>query len=412
MFDNLRANLRKRRRRKSMRPRHGSARRRSKRWTLKLTPPVKIGALAVLALGIIAVVVFVFIKPFGDGKNKKDEVVEVTATPTPTTAPLASADMSEDASELVMQYKSINDPYMNGSEVVFTTDPESSAMLSKVGIYDIETGQTTLVDKIEKKNFSLFEPKINDDFIVYLDCKSEYGGAVCCYDRAKEEVFVMREYMYGKPQVALVGNYALWMQQTGPNTDKLYMFDLTNREHTVIEVFVPMVYVSAADMCEDAIVFVQPYRQTEVDGYGTSSLTENEMCIIPMNEGGDNERVVYYPGMFIYEPKISGDYIVFLNGTGDEKSRLMMCHKEGDTYSEPEEIDVGVLNYDVGDGYVAYTLDDVVYIYYFEDGSSGRLSAETTRARLASANGKGVIWYDVTGGLDTESDVIMSITVP
>ena len=71
-----------------------------------------------------------------------------------------------------------------------------------------------------------------------------------------------------------------------------------------------------------------------------------------------------------------------------------------------------MLNYDVGDGYVVYTLDDVVYIYYFEDGSTGRLSAETTRARLASANGKGVVWYDVTGGLDTETDVIMSIVVP
>ena len=395
-----------------MRPRHGSTRRMSHRRTLRLTPTVKIAALAVVALGIIAVVVFVFIKPFS-GKDSEDVTADVSATPTPTVAPLAQPDMSAGVSELLMKHNSINDPYMSGNEVVFTTDPESSAMLSKVAVYDIEADQTTLIEKIEKKNFSLFEPKINDDFIVYLDCKSEYGGAVCGYDREKDEMFVMREYMFGKPQVSLVGNYALWLQQTGKNSDKLYLFDLTNRENTVIEVFTnPMVYISAADMCEEALVFVQPYRQTEVVGYGTSSSTENEMCIISLTESGDNARKVYYPGMFIYEPKIDGDYLVFLDGTGDEDSRLMLCHKEGETYSVPEEIAVGVLNYDVGDGYVVYTLDDVVYIYYFEDGSTGRLSAETTRARLASANGKGVVWYDVTGGLDTETDVIMSIVVP
>ena len=195
----------------------------------------------------------------------------------------------------------------------------------------LRADQTTLIEKIEKKNFSLFEPKINDDFIVYLDCKSEYGGAVCGYDREKDEMFVMREYMFGKPQVSLVGNYALWLQQTGKNSDKLYLFDLTNRENTVIEVFTnPMVYISAADMCEEALVFVQPYRQTEVVGYGTSSSTENEMCIISLTESGDNARKVYYPGMFIYEPKIDGDYLVFLDGTGDEDSRLMLCHKEGE----------------------------------------------------------------------------------
>ena len=113
-----------------MRPRHGSTRRMSHRRTLRLTPTVKIAALAVVALGIIAVVVFVFIKPFS-GKDSEDVTADVSATPTPTVAPLAQPDMSAGVSELLMKHNSINDPYMSGNEVVFTTDPESSAMLSK-----------------------------------------------------------------------------------------------------------------------------------------------------------------------------------------------------------------------------------------------------------------------------------------
>ena len=50
----------------------------------------------------------------------------------------------------------------------------------------------------------------------------------------------------------------------------------------------------------------------------------------------------------------------------------------------------------MGDGYVAYTKDDFVYAYYFADGSSGRVSAESTRSLLSSATGKDIVWYDIT----------------
>jgi len=49
-------------------------------------------------------------------------------------------------------------------------------------------------------------------------------------------------------------------------------------------------------------------------------------------------------------------------------------------------------------------------IYYFKDGSTGRLSKDGTKGILASANGKDVVWYDVT---DIESaSVIIHLQVP
>ena len=63
-------------------------------------------------------------------------------------------------------------------------------------ITDLNSQQTETIAGISIKYASLFEPKINDKYIVYLDCKDEYGGAVCGYDRAAGESFVMREYLY------------------------------------------------------------------------------------------------------------------------------------------------------------------------------------------------------------------------
>jgi hypothetical protein len=90
----------------------------------------------------------------------------------------------------------------------------------------------------------------------------------------------------------------------------------------------------------------------------------------------------------------------------------MMCKKSGDSYSTPVEIATDVLNYDVGDGYVVYTLDQTIYIYYFSDGSTCSISSKSPNAILCSANGNEVVWYDVSDGLDSSTNVIMHITVP
>jgi hypothetical protein len=90
----------------------------------------------------------------------------------------------------------------------------------------------------------------------------------------------------------------------------------------------------------------------------------------------------------------------------------MLCKKQGDTYSKPQEIEEGVLNYCVGDGFVTYTKDEAVYIYYFADGSVGRLSSESTRAMLSSASGKDVVWYDITDGFGEAANIIKHLTVP
>lgn len=379
-----------------------------------LGPVLKIGGLFVAVAALVLLVIFVVVPLFGGSQTTAEPSDAEISTPAPTAKPIANAIMADDAEELVIEYNSINDPYICGNEVVFSTGNalQVSPELTTIAIYDMDTQQTAEVSGITKRNISLFEPKINQDYIVYLDSKTEYGGAVCGYDRNKEEMFVMREYLYGKPKVTLVGEYALWMQQTQNATDKLYLYHLPTKESTAIEVFVNTPFsVSTPHMSDEAIVYVQPVGESQVLD-GSSASLDAEVCVMPLKDKGDQERILFSPGTYVYGPMIDGDNIVFLDGNRNDTSRLMLCTKSGDTYSSPVEIANGILNFDVGDGFVSYTKDEAVYIYYFKDGSSARISSETTRALLSSANGKEVVWYDVTDGLANAANVIMHIQVP
>ncbi len=400
------------RRRRSRRLSRGRVGRRSRLRINNLMPLLKIAGLVVLGLGLIAVIIFVIIPLFGGEADKP--IVEVSETPTVKATPIANDNMFENVEELAIAEKSINDPYIYGNEVIYTTGDkdEIAPEINTIAIYNTETQDITYVPGIEKQHNSLFEPKINDNFIVYLDCKSEYGGAVCGYDRSSGTQFVMREYLYGKPRVTLAGNYALWMQQTASDWDKLYLYDLTTKMCTTREIFVGTPFsVSAPFLSEDYIIYVQPEGENKVLKNSSSS-TKAELCIIPLVENGDMQSIYHCPGTYVYFPMISGDDIVYIDTNRDENSRLLHIKKDGDTFTEPEEIAQGILNYYIGDGFVAYTKDDAIYIYYFKDGSSARISSETTRAILASANGKDIVWYDITDGFNDVPDIVMHLNVP
>jgi hypothetical protein len=379
-------------------------------------PILLFGGIGVGAVALILVIIFVIVPAFGGGKGQ--EVAESTPSPTltPTSTPIAKPDMSDAAEELAIDYKSINDPYVYGKEVIFSTGDklESSPDLDRLAIFNMETGTAEEVTGVQKKYSSLLEPKLNESYIIYLDCKSEYGGAIRGVDRVSGEVFTIREYLWGMPIVSLSGQYALWMQQTSKGTDRLYVYDLASRETAEIETIVNnYLSYSSAYIGDDAIVYVQPEDEDRVISQdGSAQSTNAEIVVIPLIEGGDQQAVRFMPGMFAYNPLAWGDYVIFLDGTGGPGTNLMMCKRSGDTYTTPKKIATDVLNYDVGNGYLVYTLDQAIYIYYFTDESTGRLSSDATDAILGSANGSEVVWYDITEGLKSTPHVLMHITVP
>ena len=226
MFDSIRRSRRRRNMsRRSSRIRHKRPRR------LDFVPILKIAGLVAAVAGLACLIIFLivpWIKGDTVGKTEPSPTPGTTVQATPEPTPIAQEDMSEQAVILEIEYKSINDPFVYGSEVVFTTGNrlESAPDVNTIAVYNLETKTTAEMPGIELKYTSLFEPKMNDKYIVYLDCKSQYGGNVCGYDRQTGEMFVMREYLYGKPKVSLMGEYAVWMQETGQARDILYLYHL------------------------------------------------------------------------------------------------------------------------------------------------------------------------------------------
>ena len=359
-------------------------------------PLIKIGGIAVGAIALVLIIIFVIV-PLFSGGAKPVETETPEATPTPIATPMARANMVDLDKELATQKQSINDPYIFGQEAIFSTGKtnETSPDIDTLALYNLDTMETVEIGGVTRKYATLFEPKMNDKYIVYLDCKDEFGGAVCGIDRATGTSFVMREYVYGKPKVSLSGEYALWLQQVTKGTDRLFLYHLPTRETVEIEIFVNTPFaLSAPHMSDSAIVYAQPKQESALL-VGSSNTAEAEICVIPLAQGGDKQRVLFTPGVNVTDPKISGDSIVFVDSYADV-NKLYVCNKQGDTYSAPTVIAENVVNYDVGDGYVVYTKDEAVFIYYFKDLSTGRLTDESKRVLLSSACGKNVAWYDIT----------------
>lgn len=399
MFGRIRSKLRKIRRRRAMRTGRSRSRRSSTRFRAsKIGPIVRIAGILLFTAGLITVFILVIVPLFGSGTDNSNPTLASTV-PAPSQKPIAREDMTDLAKELGILHKSINDPYSFETEVVFSTGNQlqASPTLDSIAIFDIQTQDTQVVEGIAKKYDYLFEPKINSKYIVYLDCKDEYGGAVCCFDRQSSKSFVMREYLYGKPKVSIFGDYALWSQQTAKTKDRLYLYHLPTQESVEIEIFDNTFFsTSAPFMSDNAIVYVQPFGESQVLD-GSSASLEPEICVVPLREGGDAQKILFCPDVEnVYDPMISGTNVVFVDTNRDCDGRLMLCTRSGETYSEPKVIAEGIVNYFVGDGFVTYTKEETIFIYYFKDGSSGRLSSDSTRALLASANGKNVVWYDIT----------------
>ena len=73
-------------------------------------------------------------------------------------------------------------------------------------------------------------------------------------------------------------------------------------------------------MSEDALVYVEPAGESQILE-GTAASAEPEICVMPLKDNGDQERILYQPGTsVVYDPMIAGDYIIFLDNYGDQKA--------------------------------------------------------------------------------------------
>ncbi len=297
-------------------------------------------------------------------------------------------------------YKTKNDPYISGNKIIFTTrvDKEDKLYrLDAVGVFNIETQEAQMLPNVEKKYDNLLSPLLSGNTAVWIDSMANGGGRIVGYDLLTNKQFVIKEYGYAMPQLSLDGDILTFMQWAGDTRQRLYAYNVATREAVTIRLFDTEVGNSAADVSDTDMVWSE-YKSDA--GKKSAALKR-----IVFSEGS-SQFENYDIGDDVYEPKTNGKDIVFAT-THDITSGDLMLSTGG---SEPVKIAENVLNYDVGDNFVAYTKNDTVYVSFTDQQKTVAVTSEIAKTLLVGVDGNALVYYDITDGILTD-EVVMYVTI-
>ncbi len=350
-----------------------------------------LAGVAVLALIVIFVVIPLF---SGSGAQKIENAPNAFEDPLEgDTVKQQENDLSGLQNEAVIAYNTINNAYMDGDEIVFSSASVKNGLpvYNKLVVYNAVQKKSTEITNIRVKYENIIWCKINANYIVWLDSSSKGGGRIMMYDRADKKSYLIKEYAYALPQISMNGDYIAFMQQAGDKLDRLYLFNLKTRESVAVKVYSNLPSMTGAvHMSEGGITYSVPYIENDV-----------QKCKIYVQPIDGSPEKVYDVGRYAYSPKMDGDYIAFLSSASGPP-RDIYLFENGDT---PKKIESDVVDFDMGKGFLAYTKENNIYIYVFANGQKYRLNTGISRGMLASVSGNRVCWYDVTGGT-SDVDVV------
>jgi len=414
IFQRIQRYFKRKRMRKSLRVRAYAGKRGvSRMHASPLLPIIKI----VVAVVIIAAAGFSIYKwgiPFiktAFTEAEPEPTPTPIATPTPAPATYAKADMSDLETEIMIPHWFISDPYYYGGKIVYTSgqiEATAPPAVLNVLIYDIASDSFERVETPARLNerTNYFEAQMNEHWIVWLETVIKGGGRIMAYDKVTKETFVLREYIYGMPKVQLSGDYCIFNVTTSSRSDKLYLYNLEAEDSVMLRSYAysdESFSISRPSICEDEMIWIDSYDEVE---------DVTTLKAYKLQDGIAFEQSPYTINSYVFDPVTNGEVIAFLNTQRSLDGDLMVSVGGG----EPVVVATGVLNFSLGDHFIAYTKDEAVYVYYWEDGSTGRLSNSNSKALLASVTEDVVLWYDITDGIIGEKqkdrDVIKMATVP
>ncbi len=427
IFQRIGQYFRRKRMKKSLRMRGYAGKRSvSKVYSSPMIPIVKVVAVILVIAGV-GFAVYHWGVPYAKTLFAEDAAAPTPtpiATPTPPPATYAKADMSDLETEVMIPHWFIADPYYYNGKIIYTSGDEAATApnaINHVIIFDIGSSSYTIVETPprlvgdsgaadEPAGNNLFGAKMNETWIVWIesDYNNKGGGRIMAYDRSTNTSFVLREYLYGMPKLFLSGDYCLFNISTGSKSDKIYLYDLANQEVVMLRSYdysKEPFSISTPSICESEIIWVDAMAEDT----GTTQTTIKSLKI---KEDLSFENEPYVFDTYVFDPVTNGEAIAFLN-TQRSLSGDLMVSVGG---NEPVVVATGVLNFDLGDHFVAYTKDQAIYVYYWADGSTGRLSNSNSQAILASVTGNVVLWYDITDGIigaaEKNRDVLKMAEVP
>ncbi len=288
------------------------------------------------------------------------------------------------------QFKLKNEPFMDDLKIVFTTQNEKKSVteLDALVLYNVISEEAEILPNIEKKYDNLMSPVMAGNFIVFIDSMTNGGGRILGYDLQKQEQFLIKEYAYAIPRISIAGNTIAFMQWAGDDVQRLYVYDVVTREGATVKLYEKTTSNSNVSISKTDMVW------SEYDK-GKGLLKR----IVLDSDGSKYEN--YDFGQYVFEPKTNGKDIVFATKEDIINGDLMLS-VGGQT---PVHIASNVANYGLGTNFVVYTKEDKVFLSFTDSLVTKELSTDITQNILASVNGGGVCYYDITDGVLTDEVV-------
>lgn len=345
----------------------------------------------------------------------KEDILVVTPTPyvspvpTPTPHPMTSYSPEENEKEVVippeLQYYWFGDPCFVHDKMFFSAGKIVGDNVRMCGLleYDTATGSVTELP-IKPRNAHFIYPVINDEWLVYLDADLKGGGDICAYRFGRFDVdpIVIKKVYVGQPIIRLDGHYISWIERTGTNRDKLFVCDLETQETTVVAMFTSSSYgTSAPYMHGGTLIWASDGTERFEDGRMASTMKR-----IDLVSSGIKDQAV---DTYVHDPEFNGNYYVWIDAHYSEKSTLYYAPASEAEKLDSHAIAQGVVDFILDEDFVAYSIDEAIYVYMFKSGESFRITPERELAQLLGAGEGRVIWMDVT---TRERDVLKYALIP
>lgn len=330
---------------------------------------------------------------------------EPTLAPTPTPNPMDSFVAADARTEVVFDeagdYKWFGDPYFYNGKMIFSAGKlvDGKALLGDLYMYEPAT-RTAEKLNITLTNVHFLFPKFNDDWLIYLDAKYDGGGLLMALDRtdASAKPVVIKEIYTGQPEPMLDGDSVAWIERTGTRMDKLFVCDLNTLETVVVHMFSNNSY-------GESLPCLNGGKLVWADAKSSGSTDSDDVSVIYTASLSNGALESYTPGGYVHDPESCGKYTAWLDSPHSPDTGLWLSVSGG----EAKLIASGIVQFGIGNSFIGYAKDEVIYVYRFDNGKTYQISAEYEAAQFMGVSDGRVIWMDVTS---RERDILKFAEIP
>jgi len=364
----------------------------------------------------------------------EEESVETPPTQTekplePWTTPAVSeniaveVDRSESVREMKVNEVRINQPSIYGHEMLFSAGEGAleGSVLTNLYLFNAIDGSYKRIAKSKMKGGEIFETYLSENWAVWVDTDHKGKNVIYKMNRIEIDgikantVSEVRETENHMPRMGLYGDYLVWMEQVSDSEDKLYFIDLTSDENIAIKLFENTNYaVSTPYIYKNTVIWADSDPEREGENVSAiyslvfEDLGENDTLDeeIPEEEeeeeenSGEMEPQVFPTGTYVHKPICNDDVYVWINKNNAPDSTLYYAYKSG--AKPPVAFWDNVTQYSLGENFIVFVSDHVVYAYYYETDKLIQVSETGRSAILPQAFGTLIVWEDktVTSGSD------------